>query len=389
MNGKRVGGHSIGSRTNAGRTPPQRNTFFDRRSETGTDGRQHTLSSSFRMNIERLALAEWDDGLPSTGFEPFHTAAALSVLDRHAAGDLLPLGGYRGEQLVGMLPVFVRKVGRARILSSPPPGMAIPHLGPIVMPTSPKQRKREKVTREFTNGVLDVLGVDAATTLCRFLCHTDYPDPRPYRWAGLSVESSFTYRLQVGDRSPEDIIDSFSRSLRREIRSGEDLDVEIETEGVDGAERVFEATQARYAEQDEGFSPSWPYVRDVVADLDERSRVYVARDRGGAYLGGVIAVFSNDAAYYWLGGARTTHEGVSINSLLHWRIIRDVAEDPPIESVTEYNLVGANTERLCRYKSKFGADLAPYYVVESGGPAMDAAKGAYRVANQAADRLGL
>ena len=49
------------------------------------------------MNIERLDIAEWDDGLPSTGFEPFHTAAALSVLDRHGAGDLLPLGGYRGE----------------------------------------------------------------------------------------------------------------------------------------------------------------------------------------------------------------------------------------------------------------------------------------------------
>jgi hypothetical protein len=341
------------------------------------------------MNIERLDLAEWDDGLPSTGFEPFHTASALSVLDRHAAGDLLPLGGYRGEQLVGLFPVFVRNVGRARVLSSPPPGMSVPHLGPIVMPTSPKQRKREKVTREFTNDVLDALGVDTATALCRFLCHTDYPDPRPYRWAGLSVEPSFTYRLQVGDRSAEDVIDSFSRSLRREIRSGEDLDVGIKLEGVDGARTVFEETRARYAEQNEGFGPSWPYVRDVVTDLDERSRVYVARDPDGAYLGGVITLYSNDAAYYWLGGARTTHDGVSINSLLHWRIIRDVAEDPPIESVTEYDLVGANTERLCRYKSKFGADLAPYYVIESGGPAMDAAKGAYRVANRAIDRLGL
>ncbi|WP_049899999.1 GNAT family N-acetyltransferase [Halococcus agarilyticus] len=341
------------------------------------------------MNIERLDLAAWDDGLPKTGFEPFHTASALSVLDRHAPGDLLLLGGYRGEQLVGMLPVFVRNAGRARVLSSPPPGMSVPHLGPIVMPTSPKQRKREKVTREFTEGVLDALGVDAPTTLCRFLCHTDYPDPRPYRWAGLSVEPSFTYRLQVGDRAPEDIMGSFSRSLRREIRSGEDLDVEIGTEEIDGAETVFRETQARYAEQNEGFGPTWPYVRDVVADLDERSRVYVARDPDGEYLGGVITLFSNDAAYYWLGGARTTHDGVSINSLLHWRIIRDVAEDPPIESVTEYDLVGANTERLCRYKSKFGADLAPYYVIESGGPAMDAAKGAYRMVNQAVDRLGL
>jgi len=341
------------------------------------------------MNIERMDLAEWHDGLPNTGFEVFHTASGLAVLDRHAPGDLLCLGGYRGKQLVGMLPVFVRDAGRARVVSSPPPGMAVPHLGPIVMPTSPKQRKREKVNREFTNGVLDALGVESSTTPCRVLGHPDYTDPRPYRWADLSVEPSFTYRLQVGDRSLDEILGSFSRSLRREIRSGEDLDIEIETEGLDGGKTVFRETEARYAEQDEGFGPSWPYVRDVIADLDERSRVYVARDPDGKYLGGVITLFSNDAAYYWLGGARTTHEGVSINSLLHWRIIRDIAEDPPIESVAKYDLVGANTERLCRYKSKFGADLAPSYVIESGGPAMDAAKGAYRLATQTVDRLGL
>jgi hypothetical protein len=40
--------------------------------------------------------------------------------------------------------------------------------------------------------------------------------------------------------------------------------------------------------------------------------------------------------------------------------------------------MGANTERLCQYKSKFGADLVPYYVVESGGRTMDLAKKTYQ-----------
>ncbi|MFC7137880.1 hypothetical protein ACFQRB_18380 [Halobaculum litoreum] len=48
-------------------------------------------------------------------------------------------------------------------------------------------------------------------------------------------------------------------------------------------------------------------------------------------------------------------------------------------SVDTYDLMGANTERICRYKSKFGADLVPYYTVESEGAGMKAAKTAYRL----------
>lgn len=342
------------------------------------------------MNIERLDLDEWADALPSSGFEVFHTAEALAVLDRHSASDLHLLGGYRGQQLVAMAPLFVRSApGGVRIVSSPPPAMSVPRLGPILMPTSPKRRKQEKVNREFTNGVLDVLDVDSSRTLLRMICDPEYTDPRPYRWAGLSVEPSFTYRLAIDDRSPEELLKSFSQSLRREIRSGNDLDIDIEATGVEGGETVFRETEARYAEQTQHFGVTWPYARDVIESLDERCRVYVARDPDGEYLGGIISLFSNDAAYYWLGGTRSNYENVSVNSLLHWKIIRDVAEDPPLDSVHEYDLVGANTERLCRYKSKFGADLVPYYVVESGGMAMDAAKGAYQWVNQAADRIGI
>lgn len=46
--------------------------------------------------------------------------------------------------------------------------------------------------------------------------------------------------------------------------------------------------------------------------------------------------------------------------------------------MTAYDLMGANTERLCRYKSKFGAELVPYFAVETSSPGMKAAKRAYQ-----------
>ena len=342
------------------------------------------------MRFERLDADEWESGLPSSGFEVFHTREALDVLDRHATGERLLVGGYRGEQLVGMIPLFVRRVAGLRVVSSPPPGMSIPGLGPLVMPTSPKRRKQEKVNREFTSGVLDAIEADDPRTLVRLIGHPAYPDPRPYRWEGFSVDPTFTYRLSVDDRSPDEVLKSFSRSLRREIGSAEESGVAVETsdageETVAAAQEVYDDVAGRYAEQDEHFGPTWAYVRDLVTSLDERCRVYVARE-DGVYQGGIIALYSNDAAYYWLGGARSG-DNSGVNSLLHWRLIEDLATNPPVESVSEYDLVGANTEHLCRYKAKFGADLVPYYTIESGGPAMTAAKGGYQIANALVDRL--
>jgi hypothetical protein len=75
------------------------------------------------------------------------------------------------------------------------------------------------------------------------------------------------------------------------------------------------------------------------------------------------------------------YENVSINNLLHWTILEDIATDDDLESVSKYDLVGANTERLCDYKSKFGGDLVPYYVVESAGTSMTIAKRTYQLLN--------
>jgi hypothetical protein len=335
------------------------------------------------MRLERLSLEEWGDALPASGFEVFHAPAALSVLDDHADADLELYGGFKGEQPVALFPAFVRERAVGRAVLSPPPGFAVSQLGPILMPTSPKRRKREKVNRTFAEALIDELGVDSRLTLFRTVCHAGFPDPRPYVWSDLSLSTSFTYRLHVDDDT-DAMLKSFSKSLRREIRDAIDLDVTVTVDGVEGTEAVFEQTRDRYAEQGRPFSLTWPYVRDLTAALsaEDRARTYLIRDGDGELLSGVIALYSNDVAYYWLGGTRTVHDGVSVNSLLHWRIIEDIATDPPRESVSGYDLVGANTERLCRYKSKFGADLVPYYVLESSGPEMDVAKAAYRMVSR-------
>lgn len=329
------------------------------------------------MRLEELDLDTWASEFPSSGYEVFHTPDALGVLDDHTDAEMRLYGAYKGDHVVGLVPVFVRENPLGNAALSPPPGMGVPRLGPLVMPMSPKQRKRESVNRRFADLLVEELDAHSQRTLLRMECPRSYADPRPFRWAGLEVDQSFTYVLDVGSASLEDVRGDFSRDLRKEIRSAEDLDVVVEREGIDGAMRIYEDVADRYEEQGETFPLTRAYVRDLVTELDERARIYVARNADGAYQSGIIVLYADDAASFWQGGVRTEYEGVSVNSLVHWRVIEDVVEDPPVDSIRGYDLVGANTPRLCRYKSKFGADLVPYYAVESNGVPMSVAKKAY------------
>jgi hypothetical protein len=93
----------------------------------------------------------------------------------------------------------------------------------------------------------------------------------------------------------------------------------------------------------------------------------------------MVGRFADEPAYCWQGGARGADDGTVVNGLSHWRVLQDVAEGPALSSVDAYDLVGANTERLCTYKAQFGGALVPYYVVESDGVGMATAKRAFQL----------
>ena len=330
------------------------------------------------MEVNELTLDEYADALPSTVNEVFHRPAALRTVDRYADADLRCFAAQKGQQTVGLLPVFVSEGRFVRTVMSPPPSLGIPHMGPLVFPNSPKRSKVESVNGRFTEGVLAALDADDRRTLSRLVCGPGYDDPRPFEWNGFTATASFTYCIDASD-GLDDVRAGFSRSLRRELGDAEETAAVVERGNRADCRFVYEDTAARYAAQDEPFGLSWGYVRDLTASLGEHARTYVARAPDGERLTGVIVLYSDDRAYFWLGGTRSEYEGTSLNALLHWRVVEDLIEDPPVDGVTAYDLMGANTERLCEYKAKFGGDLVPYYTLESEGPAMAAAKRAYDV----------
>lgn len=330
------------------------------------------------MEIRRLSRSEWESALPDTGLEFFHLPQALDVIDVRSPGDLVLLGGYEGQELVAMLPLVVREFAMGvSLISSPPPGLHVPYAGPLLMTESPKRRRQDTLNQAFVSNVLDTVGLDSRT-FCFIACSPDYHDPRPFEWNGLAVSTSFTYRLEV-DTTPDELITSFSRGRRREVNQLTDLDLQVGHEGLDAAETIYRESRARLEEEDAAIDFDWSFVREFVSALEARSRVYVARSDGGTFHGGIIVLYSNDTGYFWLGGTRASVDGLSVNSLLHWQIMRDIAEDPGLASVSTYDLVGAGIPRLASYKATFNPSLRPYYVVKSAGVKQAIAEKAYEL----------
>jgi len=317
------------------------------------------------MEIQHLSLDEWAELLPSSGVGPFHQPEMLTLLDEYEEGDLQLLGGFRGQQPVGLFPVFVRKRYPLRFVISPPPGLAVPWLGPVLMPTSPKQRKREKLNEQFTEKALEAVDADDFRTLFGIVGSPKYGDPRPYLWSSKNVDPRFNHVLELADRDEEEVLKSFTSDLRKEIRKRDELDVAITTEGTAAAERVCGELKERHADQGLTYPTPRAFARELVDRLDDHTRVYVARGPDGEFLSGITLLYANGDAIFWQGGTKASYDGVSVNSLLHWEIITDILGDPELGSVDRYHLGNALNRRISRYKSKFNGEPVVNYEIKS------------------------
>lgn len=114
----------------------------------------YAAARSIYINVKGVFFSEWEAASSPEGYELFHTRDAVGVVAAHWSGDLRLFGRFKGQEPVGLLPLFVRETRVGRIVSLLPVGFGIGRLGPVVMSTSPKQRKREVVNKNSSKTLL-------------------------------------------------------------------------------------------------------------------------------------------------------------------------------------------------------------------------------------------
>ena len=292
---------------------------------------------------------------------PFHQYEALQLLSQYSETTCYPLIGLKGEEPIGLLPVFERSIGPIQIITSPPGGFEVYYLGVTLNVTSQlKQRKAERRNREFINGCIEWIERELSPDVINIRSGDRYTDLRPLKNNRFDTTPYYTY---VVDLSPgkEDVMMSFSSDARSNTRS--EGGYEIRT-GRDGAcERIIGQVADRLGAMDVQYNITPAYIRDL-SDVfpDGTIRPYECLVDGES-IGGIIVLESGNTVYRWQGGTKQNSE-IPVNDLLDWRIMRDAID----RDIERYDLYGANIARTAKYKSKFGPDPTPYYSATKQSP---------------------
>ncbi|MHC3437828.1 GNAT family N-acetyltransferase [Natrialbaceae archaeon A-gly3] len=293
----------------------------------------------------------------------FHELEVLEVLADHAEAELHPLVGFKGEEPVGLFPVFDVEKRFVTAAFSPPPHLRVPYLGPAFLNLGKlKQRKRDRRRKRFVEGCFEWIETELAPRYAHVRTGTGVVDSRPFKWNGYEATPEYTYHV---DLSPgkDDLLAAVSSDARRNVTNTPEEAYEIAVEEEDAVRRITEQVRHRYASQDIRFDPTDEFVVDLFEASEEGElRPYTLRV-DDEFVGGILALEYDDTVSRWMGGVRTDADvDVPTNDLLDWAIISDGVD----RGLATYDLVGADNPRINRYKSKFNPDLETYYGLEYG-----------------------
>ena len=292
-----------------------------------------------------------------------HEYEALEVQAEHAGATLHPLIGFKGQEAVGVFPVFELKKGLVTTVFSPPPHLRVPYLGPAFVNVGKlKQRKRERRQQRFLESCFEWIRSELAPKYTHFRTATAFADSRPFTWNEYDVTPEHTYVVDLTP-SEDDLLLSFSSDARSNVRNTDEDAYEIDVGGDEESRRIVEQVRRRYESQGVGFEVNDPFVLDLAdRSVNGSVRPYTLRV-DGEFVGGILTLEHGNEIGRWLGGVRTdTDHDLPTNDLLDWAVMQD-ARDRGVET---YDLVGAANPRINEYKAKFNPSLRTYYTIEGG-----------------------
>jgi hypothetical protein len=323
--------------------------------------------------LSRDEATTWNDALGRTAERtPFHRFEALEVLADHAGATLHPLMAYKGQEPVGLFPLFTLEKGPITAAFSPPPELKVSYLGPVVLAQpGMKPYSTEKRRRRLIDGSLSWLDEHHDPAYVHIRTAIGAPDPRPFDWAKFDETPRFSYVIDL-DTDPETLKDRFSSDARSNVRDAQDA-CDVTEAGAAAVRRIITQVQDRHEEQNLEFPLTADFVEELYKALPEGYlRPYACRV-DGEFVGGSLVLDDGERIYNWQGTAKQQTE-YDVNDLLHWEVLQDASS----RGVGAYDLVGANDPRLSRYKSKFAPTLRTYHSLERSGPGVGTAARLYR-----------
>ena len=304
----------------------------------------------------------------------FHKWEWLKIAEKHSGSRLYPLIGLEGDEPVGIFPLFHLRKWLLSMVFSPPFGCAVPTLGPIIMDYDKiKQHKLEHTYREFQKQVDDFMHKELHPNYVSIITSPGLLDARPFMWSDYQVTPSYTYKIDLTS-GEEGVWAGFQKKLRSDIKRTEKKGLYVKEGTVTDVQYLYDSLQKRYEAQDRGLSVSREYIQDLFNEFgSENLRIFTAVNDGQT-VGAILLLNYKGTSSVWLGVSKSDLAGLPTNDMIQWEAIKWSMQN----GFRTFELMGANTPRLCEFKSKYSPHLEVYFNVKKAGILGNLAEKTYR-----------
>jgi hypothetical protein len=278
----------------------------------------------------------------------FQTERWLGLLEEAFGCDVLRLGFLRGEQLVGGIPVPLRRKAFYRIAGAR--GLATAYQGPLALD-------------ESISAVFAAFWEYERRAGWDFVEIALEPDSAAAAWDGrpLEVRSAVGRTVRVDLTLGEDaLFRAFEQSCRAAVRQAQRADLHLTTVTCgpgDWIDVYFPIAQEMYRRQ--GRPPTIPrrFFERLWAAFESSGvvRVVLAEHRGRVIAGAVFLVYGS-TLYYCDGVSVVADRKLRPNNLIQWEIIRWACR----EGLRTYDMLGADIAGIAQFKKGFGGEFVPY-----------------------------
>lgn len=239
-----------------------------------------------------------------------------------------------------------RRMGVDAVITPP---MA-PHCGIQFYHRSDKKLSRRNDEKRALRAIAEYFSTQYPSAHLDLAIPPDSKDVQPFQQADFKTDISYTYLLQIGERTQDELMSEMSSERRKNIRDALKKDYEIKINAdpkqvVDLVAHTLESSGVK--------SKSEQLKQLIVNGKDEVLTV-------GGYLQGelqsaAVIAMDNSSAYYLAGGSKK--ETADAGALVLWRALLEAQK----YGVRYFDFLGSSNPSIEKFFRGFGGDLTPYF----------------------------
>jgi hypothetical protein len=276
----------------------------------------------------------------------------LKIAEKHSGYKLHTYGVYRGDELLGIYPLFYNRTKGFKTIFSPPFRWGIPYLGFLVSQEYDrlKQSKKESFLNSFLGEMEKEIRVYSPDYMLIYTV-PNFLDMRFFKWNRYLVSPDYTYTVDL-NLPLDEIWDNFHKDVKRCVKLANSSGLELRTS--DDISILHERQERRYREKAANFSVDADYLKKLLKAYPDNIKVYYVHNGKGEVVSGMISQEYNGRFLVWMGIARAVEHA---NEFLIWKLI----EQARSEGLKKFEIAGANVRDQCQFKSRFSPSLEVWY----------------------------